>query len=66
MNIRFLSKITAIIAMLFAVASMNAQEAKTMFIMKNGVITHEVAVSDAGCYSLYRSNGFSVRPVAEK
>jgi len=55
MNINIFKLITAIIALFFVVAtSITAQEAKTIYITKNGKVTHMVAVSDIDSIIFYK------------
>ena len=54
MNNRFFKPIAVSVAVLFAVATINAQDAKMMYIMKGGAITHEIAVSDIDSIIFYK------------
>jgi len=53
MNTNIFKLIMAIIALFFAVATTNAQQAETMYIMKNGKATHEIAISDIDSITFY-------------
>ena len=53
MNIKILNSIAVIIAALFAVATINAQEAKTMYVMKKGAVIFQHTVSDIDSIIFY-------------
>ena len=53
MNTNIFKLITAIVAVLFTTATTTAQGAKTMYLMKDGAVTHKVAVSDVDSIIFY-------------
>ena len=53
MNTKILKLITAIIAVLFATVLITAQEVKTMYVMKQGVIDYQSAISDVDSIIFY-------------
>ena len=54
MNTKIFKLITAIIAVLFTTVTATAQEAKTMYVMKNGAIAYESAVSEIDSIIFYK------------
>ena len=60
MNTKIFKLITAIIAVLFTTATTTAQEAKTMYVMKDGEVAYESAVSEIDSIIFYNPSTLTV------